>query len=207
MKNKLWLAVAALAGLHGCATMDKSQCLTADWRTIGFEDGASGKPETAISTYRQDCADHGIAPNLNAYRLGHRQGSENFCTQRNGFNIGLRGASYQGSCQADLAEQFLSGYRDGQQLYGLQQAVNNTRSAIDRQHRQISNVEKQIAIHTELLVADGLVRDERIRLLNEIEALKAEHFDLINLLPELEAQLHYAEQQLQQGEQRFISYR
>ncbi|MDX1539162.1 DUF2799 domain-containing protein [Arsukibacterium sp.] len=207
MTNKLWLTMLALAALHGCASMDKSQCLTADWRTIGFEDGASGKPETAIGTYRQDCADHGIAPDLNAYRLGHRQGSENFCTQRNGFNVGLRGASYQGSCTADLAEQFLSGYRDGQQLYGLQQAVNNARSAIDRQHRQISNVEKQIAIHTELLVADGLVRDERIRLLNEIEALKAEHFDLINRLPELEDQLQYAEQQLQQGEQRFTSYR
>lgn len=207
MTNKLWLALLALAALHGCATMDKSQCLTADWRTIGFEDGASGKSETAISTYRQDCADHGVAPDLNAYRLGHRQGSENYCTQRNGFNVGLRGASYQGSCPADLAEQFLSGYRDGQQLYGLQQAVNNARSAIDRQQRQIRNIEKQIAINTELLVADGLVRDERIRLLNEIEALKAEHFDLVNLLPELEEQLQYAEQQLQQGEQRFISYR
>tara|TARA_R110002126_G_scaffold85942_2_gene207613 strand:- start:2244 stop:2867 length:624 start_codon:yes stop_codon:yes gene_type:complete len=206
MTNKLWLIMLALAALHGCASMDKSQCLTADWRTIGFEDGANGKPETAISTYRQDCADHGVTPDLSAYRLGHRLGSENFCTQRNGFNVGLRGASYQGSCPANLAEQFLSGYQDGQQLYGLQQAVNSARSAIDRQHRQISNLEKQIAINTELLVADGLVRDERIRLLNEIEALKAEHFDLINLLPELEAQLQYAEQQLQQGEQQFNSY-
>ncbi|MBV2129257.1 DUF2799 domain-containing protein [Arsukibacterium indicum] len=207
MRHKLWLSLLAFAALNGCASMDKSQCLTADWRTIGFEDGASGKPETEISRYRQDCADHGVSPDLNAYRLGHRAGSENFCTQRNGFNVGLRGASYQGSCPANLAEQFLSGYQDGQQLYGLQQAVNNARSAIDRQHRQIKNVEKQIAIHTELLVADGLVRDERIRLLNEIEALKAEHYDLINLLPELEWQLQNSEQQLQQGEQQFNAYR
>ncbi|MDX1678720.1 DUF2799 domain-containing protein [Arsukibacterium sp.] len=207
MIKKLGLAVLALAALNGCATMDKSQCLTADWRTIGFEDGASGKPETAIASYRQDCADHGVSPDLNAYRLGHRQGSENFCTRRNGFNVGSRGASYQGSCAPELEQEFMLGYRDGQQLFEFRQAVKNARSALDRQHRQISNVEQQIAVHTELLVADGLVRDERIRLLNEIEALKAEHFDLINLLPELERQLQYAEQQLQQGEQRFIPYR
>lgn len=207
MTKKLWLLLPALAVLHGCATMNKSQCLAADWRTIGFEDGAKGKPETEISTYRQDCADHGVTPDLNAYRLGHRQGSENYCTQRNGFDVGMRGGSYQGSCGPELEQKFMLGYSDGQQLFELQQAVKNARSALDRQQRQIRNVEQQIAVHTELLVADGLVRDERIRLLNEIEALKAENFDLINLLPELERQLQYAEQQLQQGEQRFIPHR
>ncbi|WP_161795031.1 hypothetical protein [Arsukibacterium sp. MJ3] len=57
-----------------------------------------------------------------------------------------------------------------------------------------------------MLLADGLLRDERIQLLNEIEALKAEHIDLINLLPDLEWQLRQAEQQQQQAEQRFASY-
>lgn len=207
MTNKLWLILPALMLLHGCATMDKSQCLTADWRTIGFEDGANGKLETAISTYRQDCADHGVAPDLNAYRRGHRAGSENFCTNRNGFNVGVRGARYQGSCGIELEQGFLAGYRDGQALFELQQAAKNARSRIDRQQRQIRDIEKHIVGHTELLVADGLLREERIQLLNEIEALKVEHINLINLLPDLEWQLRQAEQQQQQAEQRFASYR
>ena len=44
----LFLLVVVLVG--GCAGMDKSQCLTADWRTVGFEDGSNGKPESAIGS-------------------------------------------------------------------------------------------------------------------------------------------------------------
>ncbi|WP_213998551.1 DUF2799 domain-containing protein [Arsukibacterium sp.] len=206
MTHKLWLALLASVALHGCATMDKSQCLTADWRTIGFEDGAKGKPETEISTYRQDCADHGVTPDLNAYRLGHRQGSENFCTQRNGFEVGRRGGSYQGSCTTDLAEPFLSGYRDGQELYDLQQAVANARTSIDRQHQQIKKTEKMINSKTDLLVEDGLVKDERIQLLTEIELLKTELMDLYDQLPVLQQNLRQAERAYQQAEQRFLPY-
>ena len=207
MTKKLWLVLPALAVLHGCATMNKSQCLTADWRTIGFEDGAKGKPETAISTYRQDCADHGITPDLNTYRLGHREGSETFCTSRNGFNLGKHGDSYKGSCAADLEADFLTGYRDGLELHSFQQAVNGARANLDRQHQQISNLEKTIAGKTGLLVEDGLVKEERIQLLNEIEALKVELMDMINQLPALQREVRRTEQQQQQAEQRFISYR
>ncbi|KKO44329.1 hypothetical protein WG68_15995 [Arsukibacterium ikkense] len=206
MTKKLWLALLALATLHGCATLNKSQCLTADWRTIGFEDGAKGKAETAISTYRQDCAKHGITPDLDAYRLGHRQGSENFCTSRSGFNLGKRGGSYQGSCTAALEADFLQGYRDGQQLHGLQQAANSARADLDRHNRQISNLDKSITVKTDLLVEDGLLRDERIQLLNEIEAMKAELIDMLNQLPALQREVRRAEQQQQQAEQRFAAY-
>lgn len=206
MTKKLWLALLACAVLHGCASMDKSQCLTADWRTIGFEDGANGKAETAISTYREDCADHGIAPDLNAYRLGHREGSENFCTSRNGFNLGKRGGSYQSSCATDLEPEFLTGYRDGQQLHALQRAVASARANFDRQQQQIDKAEKSIVIKTDLLVEDGLVKEERVQLLNEIETLKAELIDMINMLPALQRDIRRAEQQQQQAEQRFTSY-
>jgi hypothetical protein len=205
--HKLWLALPALILLHGCATMDKSQCLTADWRTIGFEDGANGKAETSISTYRQDCADHGVAPDLNAYRSGHRAGSENFCTTRNGFNVGARGASYHGSCGANLEANFLKGYRDGQQLHNAQQAASNARAELDRQQQHLNNLEKDIAVKTSLLVEDGLIKDERIQLLNEIETLKAEFIGMINQLPALEREVRRTEQQQQQTEQRFVSYR
>lgn len=207
MTKKRWLILPALLILQSCATMDKSQCLTADWRTIGFEDGAKGKPETEISTYRQDCADHGVTPDLNAYRLGHRQGSENYCTQRNGFDVGMRGGSYQGSCVADLAEPFLSGYRDGQELFSLQQAVANASTSIDRLHQQIRTTEKTIISKTDLLVEDGLVKDERIQLLAEIELLKTELMDMHDQLPLLQQNLRQAQRAYQQAEQRFLPYR
>ena len=38
----------------GCATLDKDECLVADWRLIGFQDGAAGKSATAMDDYRKD---------------------------------------------------------------------------------------------------------------------------------------------------------
>ena len=55
--HRFWMAAAALAGwllfTTGCATMGKDECLSADWRTIGFEDGAGGYPASRIGQYRQ----------------------------------------------------------------------------------------------------------------------------------------------------------
>lgn len=206
MKKTIWLIVPMLAALTGCAGMDKSECVTADWRTIGFEDGANGKPETAISEYRQDCADHGVAPDLSAYQQGHREGSERFCTRRNGFIVGKRGGSYQNSCPANLEAVFLPAYRDGKELYSLQRAASNARSAVDKQQRLLRQLEKDIVVKTELLVEDGLLKEERVAILADIEALKGELVDAAQQLPQLERDLRRAEKAYSQAEQRFVSY-
>ena len=206
MINCKYLFILVVMLLGGCAGMDKSQCLTADWRTIGFEDGANGKAETAISSYRQDCADHGVAPDLNAYRLGHSEGSAVFCTSRNGFNVGKRGDSYQQSCSATLEEDFLAGYRDGKTLYDLQRALNQANSAVDKQQRLLGRLEKDIVEKTELLVEDGLVKEERIQLLDDIEALKLELVEAADLIPALHQEVRRAQAQYQQAERRFSAY-
>ena len=206
MTNNKWLLLLTLAALGGCASMDKSQCLTADWRTVGFEDGANGKAETAIGTYRQDCADHGVAPDLNAYRLGHREGSAVFCTSSNGFNVGKRGGSYQHSCAPALEADFLAGYRDGQTLYDLQRALSQANAAVDKQQRLITRMEEDIVVKTELLVEDGLVKEERIALLNDIETLKLQLLDAVDQLPAIQRDARRAEQSYNQAERRFAHY-
>ncbi len=190
----------------GCAGMNKSQCLTADWRTIGFEDGVKGKAEHTITTYRQECAAHGVTPQLDAYRQGHREGSERFCTTRNGFVYGKGGGSYQNSCMPDLEPAFLIGYRDGKTLHDLQRAVNAARSSLEQQQRLIASMEQAIVDKTELLVADGLSRDERVNLLNDIEQQKVAINEAITLLPALEAQAANTEHAFNQAEQRFKHY-
>lgn len=204
---KKWVMPGVLVLLlSGCAGMDKSQCLTADWRTIGFEDGSTGKPETAIGNYRQDCAEHGVSPDLTRYRQGHREGSERFCTQANGFMQGKRGVSYQQSCAADLEAGFLTGYRDGKSLFELQSTLNNARSALDKQQRALKQLEKDISVKTELLVEDGLLKDERISILADIETLKAQLVETADALPALAREVSRAERAYQKAEQRFANY-
>lgn len=200
------LLILIMATVSGCATMDKSECLTADWRTIGFEDGANGKAETAISEYRQDCADHGVAPDLSAYQQGHREGSERFCTRRNGFMVGKRGGGYQNSCPAKLEAVFLPAYRDGKALYNLQRELNSARSALDKQQRLLAQLEHDISVKTEMLVEDGLIKEERVAILADIEVLKAELVDAAHQLPQLEREIRRAEKAYAQAEQRFAHY-
>ena len=206
MINCKWLSLLVVVLVSGCAGMDKSQCLTADWRTVGFEDGSNGKPESAIGSYRHDCADHGVTPDLNAYRRGHSEGSAVFCTSRNGFTVGKRGGSYQQSCSAALEEDFLAGFRDGKTLYDLQRALKQANSAVEKQQRLLTRLEQDITVKTELLVEDGLVKEERIQLLDDIEALKLELVAATDLLPALQQDVRRAQTLYQQAERRFSFY-
>lgn len=206
MRYHLVTIMIAGALLSSCASMDKSQCLTADWRTIGFEDGSKGKAESSIGSYRQDCAEHGVAPDLTRYRQGHREGSEQFCTRRNGFVVGKRGSAYQNSCASDLESEFLTGFGDGKSLYDAQKAVSYASSALDKQQRLLSQLEKDISAKTALLVEDGLVKDERLTILADIEALKVELVDAAYQLPLLEGQVQQAQKHLLRTEQRLAHY-
>ena len=62
--------LAVLALLQGCATLDKDECMLADWRLIGYQDGVAGKSATVVGKYREDCAKHAVVPDLDAYRAG-----------------------------------------------------------------------------------------------------------------------------------------
>ena len=78
------LVVLATIFATGCATLDKDECRTANWHTLGFTDGTQGRLPERIDTYRKDCAEHGVAPDLDAYRLGREEGLLEYCRERSG---------------------------------------------------------------------------------------------------------------------------
>ena len=45
------LASLITLALSGCATMNEQQCLVSDWRSVGFEDGARGRPVETIDMF------------------------------------------------------------------------------------------------------------------------------------------------------------
>lgn len=96
-----WLLVAGYL-VGGCASLNESECRSADWRTIGYEDGALGESAARIGKHRQACASHGIAPNLAAYQQGREEGLRQFCRPQNGFRLGEQGVPYRGICPHTL---------------------------------------------------------------------------------------------------------
>jgi hypothetical protein len=178
--------------LSNCANMNESDCLTADWHLIGFEDGSFGKQESHISQHRKECAEHGVTPDLTAYRKGHFAGSKRFCTANNGFSRGRQDKDYSRSCPEQFEAAFLVGFRDGQTLYGLKKVLNQRAGDLEGTYKDIDWLEHAITEKSELMIADGLKRDQRIMVRDEIAQHQQQQVDLYDALPELKQEFESA---------------
>jgi len=199
-----FLAITAITLLlSNCANMNESDCLTADWQLIGFEDGSLGKNESHISQHRKECSEHGVTPDLTAYRKGHFEGSKRFCTTNNGFTRGSQGKDYQRNCPEQFEAAFLAGFTDGQNLYGLKKVLNQRAADLEGAYKELDRLEHIIADKSELMVADGLSRKQRIAVRNEIAYHQQQQVEMYDLLPELKQEF---EDSLQAYENEKVKY-
>ena len=171
MRAVIVLLIGALV-LSGCATLNKNECLTADWYQIGYEDGARGFPDTRISSHREACAKHGISPDFRAYQDGHEEGVIRFCTPRNGFEQAQRGYNYSGICPPSLEGGFLDGYDAGRQIYAVTSAVRNFQSEQSNNENKIESLQTEITEKTNLMLANDTTIDDRYRLNQEISQMQ-----------------------------------
>jgi hypothetical protein len=192
--------------LSNCANMNQSDCLTADWQLIGFEDGRFGKNESHISQHRKECAEHGVTPDLTAYRKGHFDGSERFCTANNGFSRGRQGNNYNRSCPEQFEAAFLKGFGDGQTLYGLKKVLNQRSAELEGAFKDIDRLEHTIAEKSEQMIADGLKRDQRLMVRDEIAQHQQQQADLYDALPELKQEFENALQTYELAKDAFSNY-
>jgi len=69
---KLSLSVLCVLALAGCSSMSEKECLNADWRKVGYDDGSAGKYTSIFDDYVKDCAKAKVMPDNQAYLLGPR---------------------------------------------------------------------------------------------------------------------------------------
>ncbi len=160
----LLTAVTLLLG--GCAGFSQQECQIGDWRTVGFTDGAAGRPVTAIGNYRQACSKYGIAPNLQSYRGGYDEGVREFCRPAKGFEFGRSGGRYAGVCPADLEPDFVAAYRQGRQLYDLESALRATTQQIAYDKSELERLKKDTLESAAAIARDDTTSAERITLLS-----------------------------------------
>jgi hypothetical protein len=156
MKASVVPALFATLLLGGCASssLSKDECRTVDWRTIGYEDGVAGRSAEQIGRHRQACAEHGVTPDLDAYRAGRAEGLREFCQPRNGYRAGASGQAYYDSCPPELAPAFVAAYDEGRELYVRERRVADADAAIASRRYEIARLE-------DLLVGRGFrVADE-----------------------------------------------
>lgn len=183
--------------LSGCASMNEAECLIADWETVGYQDGAQGRPTEDISRHRKACAKHGVAPVLATYLGGWNDGVLRYCTVQNGFKSGSAGRSYAGVCPADVEEDFLAAFSDGNTLHHLRSIVTRIAGTISRNERQLETIESAIVDKEADLIFSEDTPEQRARLIGDLRALSEEKGELVESTAALEHDLGRAEVELE----------
>ena len=166
--------------MSGCATMGKDECLNADWRTIGYEDGARGHQASRIGQHREACAKHGVAPDFDRYERGRLEGLREYCTPQKGYSLGRSGKGYHYVCPQPMEQAFLKGYRQGKIVYAAQATVNTCQSELNQLYKDLDAVERQLSDHEAELIKDGIGPKRRMYLLGEIKILTDEQRSLVD---------------------------
>lgn len=167
--QRVLLALAAITGLAGCASMSESECRVADWGRVGFADGARGDSESRLAAYTEDCGKIGITPNATAYRQGWDTGIVQFCTPANGWQEGQRGHSGKlASCQGQPGYELFARYLEaGMQVY-------RTAEEMERNDREVNRLQKRLE--------ESAKDDEKRKLRDELRHLDHQQFHLRNRL-------------------------
>lgn len=162
----------AFALLSGCAGISKEECLYADWNAVGYEDGAAGRPVSAISPRRAACAKKArMTVDMAAYRAGREEGLEVYCQPSNGYAAGANGAGYYGVCPGPREAEFMSAYEAGRHLYLLERAVAGYAADIRQAHFDLRDIEHRIAHTQTALIAPDTPHAERLELLAKLMQL------------------------------------
>lgn len=170
---KLWglACLIASALISGCATLSEDECLTADWESIGYEDGAAGKPAARIADHRKACAEHGVTPNMAAYRHGRELGLREFCRPDRAYQLGRSGRPYSAACPAEVVDRFAAAYDAGREVYDLERSIQLTEGQLRLRQRELADLSQSIEKLDRELVDSGTSSDRRVELLLESREL------------------------------------
>jgi len=158
--------------INGCATMSKDECMVADWRAIGYEDGSRGFSEQQFSEHRKACAEYGVAANFDRYQDGHRDGVKSYCVPRTTFRLGSNGSSLNPVCTTVPGGPLIRAYNQGREVY----KVKSEKAEVDRLIRalsdEVSDLEHEMAANEEVIIADSTSPSIRKELLEQNRAIE-----------------------------------
>jgi hypothetical protein len=169
---RLSISIVVLLSLAGCASLSPEQCRNADWRQIGYADGASGLPGSRIQDHASACAKAGTKPDLDAYLSGRMEGLVSYCQPENGFEVGRRGAADNaGDCPPHTRGAFLQNYRQGREINALESQIGSLRGAMDNERREMRRRDDRIEDIRKELRRPNVSPERRNALLGEMERL------------------------------------
>jgi hypothetical protein len=166
-------AMATLAGCESAPAMTAAECAAADWRQIGYQDGAAGRTGEVFGERDSVCLTAGYRADLDAWRIGYDEGVYYYCDPRRGFERGRSGEYYAGVCPAELDPPYRAAFEDGRRVNAVMSALRSAESSVLSLRSQRDELERKISQNEAGLIASttdaerNRHRDELIRLREE----------------------------------------
>jgi hypothetical protein len=192
----------AILVLPGCASMDREECMAADWHAIGYEDGAKGHALSYLGNHRKACAEHGVTPDMERYEQGRQAGLREYCTPTNGYKLGKAGNEFNPVCKPPLADEFKQAWSHGIEVFNANTELRKNERTLKKHQQYISTLQQQIDDTEAELVKDGISSKRRKFLLEELKALGAELEDAESELSYLYDKVEQSREYLEQMESR-----
>ena len=155
-----------------------------------------GRSAANIGSYRNACAEHGVAPDLEEYRAGHAEGVEIYCRESNGFAVGHSGAVYQGVCPADLEPAFVAEYNSGRHLYELESALRSVDARVASNYRAQENIKQELTSIAAQMIAAETTAEQRVAMVTRSADLGRRYGELTTEIQQLERDRAVAERAL-----------
>ena len=170
MHWKAALATASVLVLAGCSSLSQTECLSGNWREIGYGDGTRGARQERADQHAKACAKHGVTFDRERWQSGYLRGLELYCTPENAVKTGLNGGEYTGVCppESDLA--FTSHWRAGRLVWEQRQRVASLldrRRQIEYAYESSNNDRDRYEIRVQLARIEEQLRYESARLRDE----------------------------------------
>lgn len=139
------LLLLAVFLLHGCATLNESDCRKGNWSGIGYNDAVAGlRSNVQLNSHIKACSRYQIGSDQTAYHSGYARGLQQFCTQSSGMRFASENSEYFDTCPTPLKRNFLIGYVSGLALSmdNLRDDIEDLRHERRQKDRQLSSLQK-----------------------------------------------------------------
>ncbi len=177
------LVVLLSVGLASCATLDKDDCLSADWQLIGFNDGAAGYETKRLEQHRDACAEYGVVPQIDDYLQGYDRGVIRYCTAVNGYATARAGKVFNAVCSGDLRPAFAYGFELGVEAHRQVERLADAKERLTALKAAQHADRHQLNQARDALLADKLEPSRRALLLNEVRGLdRAIHLRALHIM-------------------------
>jgi hypothetical protein len=124
-------ALLALAALSGCASISKSECLSANWEDVGVRDGANGRGEEYLIQHSKACAEVNVTPDRESWLKGRDRGLERFCVPQRAYQIGEYGGNFDsGICRGFDEDRLAHAYERGRDVHRFSEEIGSLNGEI-----------------------------------------------------------------------------